>query len=110
METRGPLPPEIYRRRRMLAIGVAAAAIWAAPYAVGFASQFSGVALSGTAANVIGGLATGAIMAVGALAIDALIPLPQPKFANQTQSDVLSVTGARNQERPFLDGFLPLLR
>ena len=87
--------------RTVAMIGVAVAAVAVAPYAVGFASSLSGTALSATASNIIGGVATGAVMAVGALAIDALIPLPQSKFSTETQSDVLSITGARNQEKPF---------
>lgn len=82
--------------RSIAMIGVAAAAIavsggaLAGPLGTGFAAGSWG-------ANI----AALGVMTVGMLAVNALIPLPQPKFETDDTSPVLSITGARNQARPF---------
>ena len=83
---------EMARTAAMIAVGVAAVAV-------------SGGALGGLIPALGGGWAAGAaglaVTAVGMLAINALVPLSSPKFESQTSSPTLSITGARNAEKPF---------
>jgi len=96
--------------RIVLLIAVIALAV-AAPYLLG--PTLAGTALIGTgaAAITIGQVVTSAVLLVGGLLVNALVPPPKPKLnqapslTNPSDSPTLFITGARNQFFPF--GVIP---
>lgn len=65
-------------------------------------SAFVGPYVSGLVGGGFwGAVAGGAASAVAMLAVNALIPIQQPKFEEDTTSPVLSIGAARNELRPF---------
>jgi len=87
--------------RTFLLIAVAVAVAVAAPYAA--AAIFGSAATAGQVAVV-----QAALYAVGFLAVNALVPIAQPKFDTGTQSSpTLSIAASQNELRPF--GTMPLI-
>ncbi len=90
--------------RLVAVLAIATAAAFIGPAAAGYAgasASAGGLGLSAGVAGLLGAGAGAATMAVGMLAVNAFIPIPEGKFAKETESAVLSITGARNVEKPF---------
>ncbi len=89
-----PQGGELGRSAALLAVTAGALAAFG-PFGPGGASAIGG--LTGWQAWA----AVAASQAVGMLAINALIPLPEPKSEKSDRSPALSITGAKNEVRPW---------
>ena len=85
---------QVLRTVALIGVGLAAAAISGGALAPALGSAFAAGSFGASAAAVT-------TLAVGMLGINALIPLATPKFEAETTSPTLSITGARNVEKPF---------
>ena len=97
---------QVMRTVALIGVGLAAAAISGGALAGvfaggGFGAQLAAVGGAWGAGGWAASAAAVATLAVGTLAINALIPLPTPKFESERSSPTLSITGARNVEKPF---------
>jgi sulfur carrier protein ThiS len=94
--------------RIVLIIAVMVFAMWAAPFVLG-AMGFSAatIAAGGLFVSFMGALVTGVIATVGMLAVNALVPVKQPKLdaltgtSGTSESPTLFIEGARNSINPF---------
>ena len=88
--------------RILMTIAVIAAAIYA-PYALGPAWGMTTAATATAAATVTakGALVSAAIGLGGMLAVSALIPPPRPRLSQGTSTQSPSITGGRNDFRPW---------
>lgn len=94
--------------RIVMMIAVMAFAMWAAPFVLG-AMGFSAatIAAGGLWVSFAGAMVTATIATAGMLAVNALVPVKQPKYdqlsstAGASDSPSLYIEGARNAIRPF---------
>lgn len=85
----------------VLTVALIAAAAWAAPSLAAYAT---GTAVGKASATAVY-FATGSIMLVGTMAINALIPPPKPTLdlggSSDRSSPTLSITGSQNKMNPY---------
>lgn len=98
--------------RVILSIAVIAVAAWAAWATTGWlaaqggiwATTVNGVTQASWAASMVGGLAGGVVTAVGGFLANAIAPVRASSlssYSNQTESEIYSISGAKNSLKPF---------
>lgn len=98
--------------RLVASIAVLAAAI-AAPYALAYAGVAGLTATSATGAvslTTLGTFVSAGVGIAGTLAVSALIPPPKPRFSESLDRTSHTITGGRNEARPYGSVPLPLGR